>query len=109
MEKVKVMIVDDSKISCAMLEEKLAKTNFVVCAVAKTAAEAVQLYAEQEPDVVTMDMNLPDADGIECTRRIRAIDSGARIVMVSAMKDASLVSRGREAGISAFCKADQYE
>ncbi|MGN8832114.1 response regulator [Selenomonas montiformis] len=102
MEKVKVMIVDDSKISCAMLEEKLAKTNFVVCAVAKTAAEAVQLYAEQEPDVVTMDMNLPDADGIECTRRIRAIDSGARIVMVSAMKDASLVSRGREAGISAF-------
>lgn len=102
MEKVKVMIVDDSKISRAMLEGHLKKTNFEVCAMAKNTAEAVQLYAEHRPTVVTMDMNLPDADGIECSRRIRAIDSEAKIVMISAMKDASLVSRGREAGISAF-------
>ena len=102
MEKVKVMIVDDSKISRAMLKGNLQKTNFEVCALAKNAAEAVQLYAEHQPAIVTMDMNLPDADGIECSRRIRAIDSSAKIVMVSAMKDASLMARGREAGISAF-------
>ncbi|SFT88937.1 Response regulator containing CheY-like receiver domain and AraC-type DNA-binding domain [Selenomonas sp. GACV-9] len=102
MEKVRVMIVDDSKISCAMLEGSLKKTNFEVCATAKNAAEAVQLYAERKPAVVTMDMNLPDADGIECSRRIRAIDPDAKIVMISAMKDASLVAKGREAGISAF-------
>ncbi len=102
MEKVKVMIVDDSKISCAMLEGSLKKTNFEVCATAKNAAEAVQFYAERKPAVVTMDMNLPDADGIECSRRIRAIDPDAKIVMISAMKDASLVAKGREAGISAF-------
>lgn len=102
MEKVKVMIVDDSKISRAMLEGNLKKTNFEVCAMAKNAAEAVQLYAEHQPAIVTMDMNLPDADGIECSRRIRAMDSQAKIIMVSAMKDASLVARGREAGISAF-------
>ena len=102
MEKVKVMIVDDSKISCAMLAGSLKKTNFEVCATAKNAAEAVQFYAERKPAVVTMDMNLPDADGIECSRRIRAIDPDAKIVMISAMKDASLVARGRDAGISAF-------
>ena len=102
MEKVKVMIVDDSKISCAMLAGSLKKTNFEVCATAKNAAEAVQFYAERKPAVVTMDMNLPDADGIECSRRIRAIDPDAKIVMISAMKDASLVAKGREAGISAF-------
>ncbi|TYZ23447.1 response regulator [Selenomonas ruminis] len=102
MEKVKVMIVDDSKISRAMLEGNLKKTNFEVCAMAANAAEAVQLYAEHRPAVVTMDMNLPDADGIECSQRIRAIDSDAKIVMISAMKDASLVAKGREAGISAF-------
>jgi DNA-binding NarL/FixJ family response regulator len=96
------MIVDDSKISCAMLEGSLKKTNFEVCATAKNAAEAVQFYAERKPAVVTMDMNLPDADGIECSRRIRAIDPDAKIVMISAMKDASLVAKGREAGISAF-------
>ena len=85
-----------------MLAGSLKKTNFEVCATAKNAAEAVQFYAERKPAVVTMDMNLPDADGIECSRRIRAIDPDAKIVMISAMKDASLVAKGREAGISAF-------
>ena len=102
MEKVKVMIVDDSKVSRAMLEGNLAKTNFEVCAQAKNAAEAVALYEQFKPAVVTMDMNLPDADGLECTRRIRAVDPEAKIVMISAMKDASLVAKGREVGISAF-------
>ena len=96
------MIVDDSKVSRAMLEGNLSKTNFEVCAMAKNAAEAVKLYGETKPAVVTMDMNLPDADGIECSRRIHEMDPEAKIVMISAMKDASLVAKGREAGISAF-------
>ena len=102
MEKVKVMIVDDSKVSRAMLEGNLSRTNFEVCAQAKNSAEAVELYEQFKPAVVTMDMNLPDADGLECTRRIRAVDPEAKIVMISAMKDASLVAKGREVGISAF-------
>ena len=101
-EKVKVMVVDDSRISRAILEDALSKTNFVVCAQAKNAAEAVEFYDKVRPAVVTMDMNLPDADGIECSRRIHAIDPDARIIMISAMKDASLVAEGRRAGISAF-------
>ena len=93
MEKVKVLVVDDSKISRAVMQKHLAKTNFEVCAEAKNAAEAVALYAEHHPGIVTMDMNLPDADGIDPT---------AKIIMISAMKDASLVAKGREVGISAF-------
>ena len=102
MEKVKVMIVDDSRVSRAMLSNNLAKTNFEVVAMAKDAAEAVKLYEEYSPDLVTMDMNLPDADGIECSRRICAIDPTAKIVMISAMKDANLIEQGKSAGISAF-------
>ena len=102
MEKVKVMIVDDSKVSRAMLKGSLSKTNFEVVAMAKNAAEAVQMYEQFNPAVVTMDMNLPDADGIECSQRIHQIDPDAKIVMISAMKYASLVARGRDAGISAF-------
>jgi len=101
-EKVKVMVVDDSKVSRAMLERTLARTNFEVVAMARDAAEAVKMYSEFSPAVVTMDMNLPDADGIECSKRIHAIDPEAKIVMISAMKDASLVAKGREVGISAF-------
>ena len=96
------MVVDDSKISRMMISSMLAKTNFEVCAMAENAATAIDLYAKTRPDVVTMDMNLPDADGIECSRRIHAIDSNCRIVMISAMKDAKLIMHGRLAGISSF-------
>lgn len=96
------MIVDDSKVSRVMLANSLAKTNFEVVAMAKDAAEALKLYESETPDLVTMDMNLPDADGIECSRRICAVDPGAKIVMISAMKDANLIDQGKSAGISAF-------
>lgn len=102
MEKVKVMIVDDSKVSRTILANHLSKTNFEVVAMAKDAAEALKLYKEHNPDIVTMDMNLPDSDGIECSRKIRTVDSEARIVMISAMRDTNLVARGKEVGIGAF-------
>lgn len=102
MEKVRVMVVDDSKISRMMISSMLAKTNFEVCAMAENAAQAIDLYAKTRPDVVTMDMNLPDADGIECSRRIHAMDARCKIVMISAMKDAKLIMHGRLAGISSF-------
>lgn len=96
------MVVDDSKISRMMIGSMLAKTNFEVCAMAENAANAIDLYAKTRPDIVTMDMNLPDADGIECSRRIHAMDPRCKIVMISAMKDAKLIMHGRLAGISAF-------
>ena len=102
MEKVRVMIVDDSKISRTILANHLSKTNFEVVAMAADAAEALRLYQEHNPELVTMDMNLPDADGIECSKKIRGYDPDAKIVMISAMKDASLVAKGRAAGISSF-------
>lgn len=102
MEKVKVMVVDDSRISRMMISSMLAKTNFEVCAMADTGAQALELYAKTKPDVVTMDMNLPDEDGIECSRKIHAIDPRCKIVMISAMKDAKLIMQGRLAGISSF-------
>lgn len=102
MERIKVLVVDDSRVSCAMLSNMMSKTNFEVCGMASNAADAVLKYQTLHPMAVTMDMNLPDADGIECSRRIREIDPDARIVMISAMKDAALMERGREAGISSF-------
>ena len=93
MERLNVLIVDDSRVSCSVLSEILSKTNFMVVATANNAGDAIEKYQEYRPDVVTMDMNLPDADGIECSRKIRAIDPKARILMISAMRDAALMLR----------------
>ena len=92
MGKLRVLIVDDSKISRMMIAEHLRDTNF----------EASKLYAELRPDVVTMDMNLPDANGLECSRRILAEYADAKILMISAMKDLKLITQGKAIGIRAF-------
>lgn len=101
-DKVRLLVVDDSRISHAMMEGILARSNFEICGYAKNSAEAVEKYRALNPDVVTMDMNLPDADGMECSRRIIGINPKAKIVMISAMRDASLMMQGRAIGIHSF-------
>lgn len=102
MEKISVMVVDDSRISCAILSDLLSKTNFEVVATARTAAEAVEKYERYRPTAVTMDMNLPDANGIECTKELKMINEDVKVVMISAMHDESLIRQGKRAGISYF-------
>lgn len=102
MKKFRVLIVDDSRVSRAMLADMLLNTKFEVCGYAKNSIEAIEKYSDLRPDIVTMDMNLPDGNGIDCSRKILVINPDARIIMVSAMKDASLVRQGRSAGISSF-------
>lgn len=102
MGKLRLLIVDDSKISCMMIAENLRDTDFEVCGMAGDAVEALKLYTELRPDLVTMDMNLPDANGLECSRRILAMDPDAKILMVSAMKDLNLITQGKAVGIRAF-------
>ena len=102
MGNLRVLVVDDSKISRVMIAENLRDTDFEVCGMAADAAEAVRLYEELRPDAVTMDMNLPDANGLECSRRIIIMDPDANIVMASAMKDLNLITQGKAIGLRAF-------
>jgi DNA-binding NarL/FixJ family response regulator len=85
-----------------MLKNILVKTNFKVCDYARNSNEAVEKYEQHKPDLVTMDMNLPGKNGIETSRRILEINPQAKILMISAMKDAQLMTQGREVGISSF-------
>ncbi len=97
-----MMIVDDSRISCAIISDLLSKTRFEVVATARTAAEAVEMFEQYRPEVVTMDMNLPDANGFECTKNLRKIDNNVRVVMISSMYDDSLIEQGKTVGIFDF-------
>ena len=102
MGKLRVLIVDDSKISRMMIAENLKDTDFEVCGMAADAVEAMRLYTELRPDLVTMDMNLPDANGLECSKRILTADAKAKILMISAMKDLKLIAQGKAVGIRSF-------
>lgn len=102
MKEVTVLIVDDSKSSYMILSKILSKTNFKVCDYAKNSKEAIEKYKEHNPDIVTMDMNLSGINGIETSRCILEMNPKAKIIMISAMKDSLLITKGREIGISSF-------
>lgn len=80
----------------------LAQAGFAVCGCADTGGKGIELYRQLKPDVVTMDMTLPDIDGLACSREILRQDPQARIVMVSAMKDEALMASGYAAGLKGF-------
>ncbi len=100
--KFKVLVVDDSVISHLVVGDILNNTEFDICSYAKTATIAVEEFKKCRPDIVTMDMNLPDSDGIECSRKILEIDPNVKIIMISAMKDNNLITKGTQVGVRAF-------
>jgi two-component system chemotaxis response regulator CheY len=97
-----VMIVDDALFMRMMIRDILSKDGFEVVAEAENGIEAVEKYKETRPDIVTMDIVMPEMDGIEAVRQIMKIDPNARILMCSAMGQQPLVVEALEAGAKDF-------
>ena len=102
MDKIRLLIVDDSTLSQRMISECVDKERVEICGSAKTGTEGLELYRSLQPDVVTMDLTLPDMDGLACSREIFMANSKAKIIMLSAIKDEILVARGSAIGIRSF-------
>ncbi|MCE5285970.1 MAG: response regulator [Pelosinus sp.] len=102
MGKTRVLVVDDSVFSQTAISGLLEESGFEVCSCAATGHDAVAKYRQLEPDIVTMDYTLPDIDGLTCSRQILTINPAAQIVILSAMKDQKLITKGRALGIRAF-------
>ncbi|OGX24410.1 MAG: two-component system response regulator [Omnitrophica WOR_2 bacterium RIFCSPHIGHO2_02_FULL_45_21] len=101
----KVMIVDDALFMRKMLSDILKKDGFEICAEAENGKDAVDKYQQLKPDVVTMDIVMPkinDIDGIGAVKEIIKNDPGAKIIMVSAMGQHSLVVEAIQAGAKDF-------
>ena len=102
MKEIKVVVVDDSPFSVGMISNILTGKGFNVVGSANGLEEAVEAVASLKPDLVTMDMTMPGADGIECTRAIHKIDPNIKVIIVSSMMDDEIVHRAKKVKISGY-------
>ncbi len=98
----KVLIVDDAAFMRMMIKDILVKNGFDVVGEAENGAQAVEKYKETSPDLVTMDITMPEMDGITALKEIKQIDASARIIMCSAMGQQSMVIDAIQAGAKDF-------
>lgn len=97
-----VLIVDDAIFMRTMIADILKQVDFEVVGEASNGNEAVQKYKELMPDLVTMDIVMPDMGGIDAVREIMKQDPNARILMCSAMGQQGLVVEAIQAGARDF-------
>ena len=101
MERVRVVIADDESVICMDLREMLTNLGYLVVGEAGDGRSAVNLGRELRPDVMLMDIKMPDMDGIEATRILTG-ERIAPVVLLTAFSQRDLVERAQEAGVIAY-------
>lgn len=96
-----ILVVDDAAFMRMMIRDILAKEGYTIHE-AVNGRDAIEKYAELQPDLVTMDITMPELDGISALRAIRDSDPAARILMVSAMGQQKMIVEALEAGALDF-------
>ena len=98
----RVLIVDDAAFMRMMIKDILTKNGFEVVGEAADGVQAVEKYQETLPDLVTMDITMPEMDGITALKEIRKINPSAKIIMCSAMGQQAMVIDAIQAGARDF-------
>ncbi len=98
----KVLIVDDAAFMRVSIKNMLTKNGYEVIGEAENGKIALQKYQELGPDVVTMDITMPEMDGLTSLKKILELDPGANIVMISAMGQESMVREAVLSGAKGF-------
>jgi DNA-binding NarL/FixJ family response regulator len=105
-DALRVLVVDDHRTFAELLAGALTSSGMVSVGTASTAAEAVAMVCELQPDVVVMDIEMPHQDGLAATRRIREVAPRTVVAVVTAHRDPEWVVRASQAGASAFIPKD---
>jgi len=97
-----ILIVDDAAFMRMMIKDILVKNGYTVVGEAENGAKAVEKFKELEPDLVIMDITMPEMDGIQAVKQIREVKSDAKIIMCSAMGQQAMVIESIQAGARDF-------
>jgi two-component system chemotaxis response regulator CheY len=98
----RVLIVDDANFMRMIVKDNLTPHGFEICGEASNGNEAVKLYHELKPDLVTMDITMREKDGLEAARDILSGDPNARIVMVTALGQEKMLMDSLALGVKDF-------
>ncbi|MDR0324712.1 MAG: response regulator [Oscillospiraceae bacterium] len=98
----KILIVDDAAFMRMMIKDVLTKNGFEVIGEAENGKIAIERYKELNPDLVIMDITMPEMNGIDALKGIKAANSAAKVVMCSAMGQQAMVIEAIQSGAKDF-------
>ena len=97
-----ILICDDAAFMRMMIKDILTKNGYNIAGEAENGQKAVEKYAELKPDLVLMDITMPEMDGIEALKRIKAAGPSASVIMCSAMGQQAMVIESIQSGAKDF-------
>lgn len=97
-----ILICDDAAFMRMMIKDILTKNGYNIAGEAENGAKAVEKYNELKPDLVLMDITMPEMDGIEALKKIKAGDPNAMVIMCSAMGQQAMIIESIQSGAKDF-------
>lgn len=106
MTTIRVLLADDHRMLREGLRRSLTEEGFDIVGEADNGEQAVRLAADLQPDIVLMDVSMPEMDGVEATRIIRATDTLTRVIMLTMHADKEVLAEAIRAGASGYLVKD---